>query len=410
MLLARLGAATLVFTLLAGALMLARRPLRARFGAGAVYALWLALPIGLALCCWPTHAVALADAPGAPFAAAAAVAALAPAPGAGLDLSRLVPAILPAWLAGAAVSALMLFRRQRACWRGLGPLRPGPEGAWLSLRPDAGPMLIGLPRPRIVLPADFALRYDAAEQAAVLAHERLHARRGDLWWNALAALLGCLFWFHPLAGPARRRYLADQELACDSAVLLSGRHATRVYGNALLKTLTTASLPVGCTMQASSPIKERLMHLQQLAAPRGARLFAAAALAGFTLAGAGLGWAATGETAAAPGDYRLSMDLSVDGGAPRHQEAVTRGAYRLTGLRNEEGRDCDAELALTQGKGATVIVQVKLFCDRKLASNPRMIGKLGEAMTIAVGTGVQQPDGTRVMTKGFRLSMKVDKA
>jgi bla regulator protein BlaR1 len=154
------------------------------------------------------------------------------------------------------------------------------------------PLLAGLARPRIVLPADFERRYDPAEQAAVLAHERVHARRGDLWWNALAALLGCVFWFHPLAGPARRRYLADQELACDSTVLRSGLHAPRTYGNALLKTITTASLPVGCTMQAISPIKERIMHLQHphhTTGSRRARMAVAAALAGFTLAGAGLG-------------------------------------------------------------------------------------------------------------------------
>jgi hypothetical protein len=156
------------------------------------------------------------------------------------------------------------------------------------------------------------------------------------------------------------------------------------------------------------------MHLHrahQLQAARRARLLATAALAGLTLAGAGLGWAATGETvAAAPGDYRLSMDLSVDGGAPRLQEAVTHGPYRLTGLHNGEGRDCEVELGLAERAGPTVLVQVQLFCDGKLSSQSLMLGKFGEPMTIAVGDGSQRPDGPRVMTKGFRLTVKVDKA
>jgi beta-lactamase regulating signal transducer with metallopeptidase domain len=419
----RLGAATVVFTLLAGLLMLARRPLRARFGAAAVYALWLAVPIGLALCCWPRHAL---PAPAAgfalPLAAADAIATGTAAPVAAPDLTRIV---LGAWLAGAAASAAMLLVRQRACWRAIGPLRPGPAGAWLSLRPDMGPLLAGLARPRIVLPADFAQRYDPAEQAAVLAHERVHARRGDLWWNALAALLGCLFWFHPLAGAARRRYLADQELACDGAVLRTGLHAPRTYGNALLKTITTASLPVGCTMQAISPIKERIMHLQHphhSTGSRRVRLAVAAALAGFTLAGAGLGWAATGEaaasagattataTAAAAGGYRLAMDVSVDGGAVRHEEAVTSGAYHLAGLRNSEGQDCEADLTLRDAANASVMVQVMLVCEGKPAAAPRLMGKLGEPMTIAIGRSEQQADGSHVIAKGFRLSMKIDKA
>jgi bla regulator protein BlaR1 len=293
------------------------------------------------------------------------------------------------------------------------------------MRPDAGPLLAGLARPRIVLPADFERRYDPAEQAAVLAHERVHARRGDLWWNALAALLGCVFWFHPLAGPARRRYLADQELACDSTVLRSGLHAPRTYGNALLKTITTASLPVGCTMQAISPIKERIMHLQHphhTTGSRRARMAVAAALAGFTLAGAGLGWAATGEAGAAAattagstaaataGSYRLAMDVSVDGGAVRHEEAVTLGAYHLAGLRNGEGQDCEADLTLRDAANASVMVQVMLVCDGKPAAAPRLMGKLGEAMTIAIGRTEKQADGSYVTAKGFRLSMKIDKA
>ncbi|MCS0590946.1 M56 family metallopeptidase [Massilia norwichensis] len=410
-LLLRLGIASLVFTLLAGSLILVRRPLRRRIGAAAVYALWLALPIGLALCCWPRHQVAQP-----------AVLALAPAPldgvalpalpveAANLNLGYLVAVL---WLAGAVAAGCLLLLRQRAFLLALGPLRPGRQGAWLSMRPDAGPMLVGLLRPRIVLPADFLLRYDAAEQAAVLAHEALHARRGDLWWNALAALIGCLFWFHPLAGAARRRFLADQELACDSAVLGSGQHAPRAYANALLKSLTTASLPVGCTMQAISPTKERIMHLQDSVSPRRARIAIAVLLAGFSVAGAGLGWAASGEAlplAAPGGQYRLATDLSIDGGAPSHDEVLTAGSHRLAGLRDGEGRDCEAELTLAEGKDATVAVQIKLVCDGKLASNPRMVARFGEPMTLAIGRNEKQADGSYVTAKGFRLSMRVDKA
>jgi beta-lactamase regulating signal transducer with metallopeptidase domain len=54
-LLTRLGLATLAFTVLAGGLVLARRALRERLGAEAVYALWLLVPLGVGLCCWPVH-------------------------------------------------------------------------------------------------------------------------------------------------------------------------------------------------------------------------------------------------------------------------------------------------------------------------------------------------------------------
>lgn len=292
LLLTRLGVATLAFTGLAGLLMLARRRLRAWIGAEAVYALWLAVPAGVALCCWPVHRVLVqvrvplaAPAPAEPVTAAlAAPASIAP------QASTL---LLVAWLLGAAAGALLLVLRQHRLQHALGPLVHIGGDVWLSARSDLGPMLVGLPRPRIVLPADFAERYTPAEQAAILAHERTHRRRGDLWWNALAALLRCAFWFHPLASMAQRFFYADQELACDSAVLRSGGHAPRTYAEALLKTQAGASLPLACTMQAGAALKERILNLQQRAAPRRMRAVALLVLAGLAVAGGRIAWAAS---------------------------------------------------------------------------------------------------------------------
>ncbi|MGD3580303.1 M56 family metallopeptidase, partial [Xanthomonas citri pv. citri] len=52
--------------------------------------------------------------------------------------------------------------------------------AWRAFRLDQEPVSVGLWRPRIVLPMDFDTRYSAAERTLILAHERLHLRRGDL--------------------------------------------------------------------------------------------------------------------------------------------------------------------------------------------------------------------------------------
>jgi hypothetical protein len=102
--------------------------------------------------------------------------------------------------------------------------------------------------------------------------------------------------------------------------------------------------------------------------------------------------------------------VSVDGGAVRHEEAVTSGAYHLAGLRNSEGQDCEADLTLRDAANASVMVQVMLVCEGKPAAAPRLMGKLGEPMTIAIGRNEQQADGSHVIAKGFRLSMKIDKA
>jgi beta-lactamase regulating signal transducer with metallopeptidase domain len=422
-LLARLAAATLAFTLLAGLLVLTRARLRERVGAEAAYALWLLVPLGVALCAWPVHRV-LVHAP-LPAPAAAPFAALAVLPaGSTPGALPIAQYLLAAWLAGALASAWLFARRQRALARALGPLRrvDGAADACISARADLGPLLLGLVRPRIVLPLDYAERYTPAEQAAILAHERTHRRRGDLWWNALAALLRCLFWFHPLAAPAQRRFLADQELACDSAVLRLGRHAPRTYAEALMKTQLGPSLPLGCSMLAGSPIHERILNLQRQPAPRRVRLAATLVLLAMGAAGARLAWSASLEVVSAPpaadaGDahamLKVSTDLSIDGAAPRHDDTVTAGTLHLDGLRDGEGRACSADLMPRRLRGAhlgEVDLRMHLVCDGRPAGDPRLLTRLGQAATMAIGATVRQPDGSYLTTRGFRLTIRIDPA
>lgn len=411
LLLARLGLATLAFTVLASLLMAARRPLRARLGAEAVYALWLLVPLGVALCGWPVHREVVRM---TAVAAPAPAADLLPGPAAAADAAPHAAAIvLCVWLLGAATGALLLGLRQRAFVRSLGVLHRVQDDGWVSARSDAGPMLVGLLRPRIVLPADYAARYSEQELAAVLAHERLHRRRGDLWWNALGAALRCLFWFHPLAAATQRRYLADQELACDSAVLRSRVHAPQTYANALLKTQAGAGVPFGCAMQSASPLRERILNLGRGASPRRVRMLTALLLAAAAVAGGRLAWAASAEivvldeAAPAPASaaFRIVTELSVDGGAVQHRERVVRGPLHLTDLRDGEGRPCDADVVPRPLADGSVDVRMQLTCDGRPAASPRLLTRPGTPATVAIGRSEVQADGSVATTRGFRLTM-----
>lgn len=413
MLLTRLGAATLVFTALVCLLALARRRLRARIGAEAVYALWLGVPLGVALCCWPIHRVLVqVRLPlAAPALSSSALPTLA-APGSGMPDGATLLAGL--WLIGAAISALLLVLRQWRYVRTLGPLRHAGMDTWLSARSDLGPMVVGLPRPRIVLPADFYDRYTTEEQLAILAHERTHRRRGDLWWNALAAVLRCAFWFHPLAGFAQRVYSADQELACDSAVLRSRRHAPRTYAQALLKTQTGASLPLACTMQAGPALKERILNLQQGAAPRRMRVAVLLVLAVLGVAGGRIAWAASLRVvkvgvAMPAARLKVALDLSIDGAPPSHEQRTMSSILHLDGLRDAAGRACEAELMPKLRNGDVVDLRMQLMCDGRIAAAPRMLTRLGVPATIAIGVNERQPDGSYATTHGFRLTLRFDK-
>ncbi|OHE80187.1 MAG: hypothetical protein A2X76_04520 [Lysobacterales bacterium GWF1_69_6] len=271
-----LAEATLATSLAVFAVLALRRPLRRLAGARLAYTAWAAVPLA-------GMAVLLPTAP-----AATATLALVPSPLrlAAMDASLVVqqagaaspwPAL---WLAGAVATALVFATRQ---WRFHRQLRTrdangDDDGAPL------GPAVIGLWRPRLVLPADFTRRYSPEEQALVLEHERQHLRRGDLPAQALCSLLRCLLWFNPLLHLASVRFRLDQELACDAAVLARHPDARRRYGEVMLKTqLADFGLPLGCHWQSSHPLKERIAMLK-LPLPSAGRARVASALIAASMA------------------------------------------------------------------------------------------------------------------------------
>jgi hypothetical protein len=203
----------------------------------------------------------------------------------------------PAWLlltwgAGAVLFLLYLVVLQRAFLRSLGAL----SGSSRVLRAESSagcPALVGVFRPKLILPADFELRYTPQERSLILVHERVHLLRGDAFWNALVALLSCLFWFNPLIHFAAGRLRVDQELACDAAVINRYPVSRRVYAGAMLKTqLADAALPVGCHWRSIHPLKERLEMLKESAPGRVRREFGRVFVAIASLAVGYVAWAA----------------------------------------------------------------------------------------------------------------------
>ncbi|THD52090.1 M56 family metallopeptidase [Phenylobacterium sp.] len=145
--------------------------------------------------------------------------------------------------------------------------------AWSQVRFDravrvgrAGPAVVGVVRPRIVVPDDFAQRYSPSEQQVVLAHESTHIRRHDSRINALMAFVRCASWFNPAIHLMAHFLRIDQEFACDAQVMARHPRARRTYGQAMLKTqLSNRPLPLGCywPAQAAHPLVERVRLLSR---------------------------------------------------------------------------------------------------------------------------------------------------
>ncbi len=99
----------------------------------------------------------------------------------------------------------------------------------------------------------------------ILAHELAHAKRHDLLWEVLGALVGVLLWFHPLVYLARREEKLAREQAADALAVKRAEAPLAEYARLLLNaTLSrTPALAVGAF---GNPSRLRL-RLEALARP-----------------------------------------------------------------------------------------------------------------------------------------------
>ncbi len=240
--------------------LLLRTPVRRHVSAGAAYGLWAMLPLAaLAMMLPAPRTVVVAEA-----VASAQIGPLLAVPTLPVSGLARADALIGLWLIGVLSCGLWLYWQQHRFVRALGPLQALGHGCWQGADVPGLPALVGVLRPRIVLPAQFCTHYSGEEQALIVLHERIHLRRGDAWVNVAVAAWRCLFWFNPLFVLAQRCLRADQEFSCDEAVIAQRGDARRSYASAMLKTsLALSPLPVGCHWQDTHPLKERIVMLKR---------------------------------------------------------------------------------------------------------------------------------------------------
>lgn len=276
--------------------LLLRRPLGRLFGAGCLPLLWALAPLAQ-LAVW-------LPAPAQPVSLEWQVLAAVAAPGALIEVSPATPSnlsvgawVLLFWALGALLSSGYFLLLQRRFVHRLGRLRPLHGRILLAESVDLGPAVLGVLRPRIVLPANFTQRFSEEQQALIIAHERSHLRRGDVLANALATTLRCLYWFNPLIHYAAARLRHDHELASDAEVVQRYPQARRRYADTLLNVqLAVPGLPVGCLWQSSHPLKERILMLSTVRTTPLRRRIGALLASSLALGFATLAWAGQGDT------------------------------------------------------------------------------------------------------------------
>jgi len=191
------------------------------------------------------------------------------APAAGLPTAASWLALVPpAWgllyLLGVAVTAWR-WRRGRAMLRTLLALaqRRRLHGIEvLELDAPISPMLVGIWRPRLLLPAHLA-QFTPEQQQLVIAHELTHALRRDPLLLLLATLLQALLWFNPAARWLAGKLAWAQELGCDRQVLAGRPQRERQqYAAALVKQLGLQAQPLPGLAFGGGGMAERLSHLR----------------------------------------------------------------------------------------------------------------------------------------------------
>lgn len=197
--------------------------------------------------------------------------------------------LLGLWLGGA---ALFFVQHLASYWAFTRDIRNDAEpmfaqGRIRVARSSAvmSPIAFGIFGKTIIVPADFAHRFDETEQRLALSHETFHHHRGDLIVNMAALAILALHWFNPLAHFAHRLFRLDQEAACDDLVLANTSASERkAYGVALYKSATGAVPLIACAMGTASQLKARLQCI--IAQPkRSGAASGMALMAGLVLAG-----------------------------------------------------------------------------------------------------------------------------
>ncbi|HEY3763101.1 MAG TPA: M56 family metallopeptidase [Verrucomicrobiae bacterium] len=140
------------------------------------------------------------------------------------------------------------------------------------------PAVCGLFMPVILLPRVLAEKLPSSQLRAVLLHELIHLRRGDVWMNCAQTFLQIAYWWHPLLWLANARIRRLREEAVDDAVMLALRDEPDLYAPTLLEVARLAfqrprlSLGLVGIMESRSALRQRIERLVDFRAPRRAGL------------------------------------------------------------------------------------------------------------------------------------------
>jgi TonB family protein len=140
------------------------------------------------------------------------------------------------WLVGAGlvllmslVQTLLLHRRFR---RAVFVFERNGIGCYQSSEQHS-PFVLGLFRPRIVLPAQFSM-WSSNAREATLEHELAHIRHHDQWIRVIQLLATAIHWFNPVVWILNKHLSRYSEMMCDDAAVSAAQLNPDAYSRELV--------------------------------------------------------------------------------------------------------------------------------------------------------------------------------
>jgi beta-lactamase regulating signal transducer with metallopeptidase domain len=129
------------------------------------------------------------------------------------------------------------------------------------------PVMYGIIRPHILLPAAMKRKLNREHMDAILMHELCHIKNWDILKNYAFLLGKAIHWFNPLVWIAQKAAREDTELLCDQNVLaIMGEDKKGLYSQSLVEATRfvierkTPMLTISLCENKSN-LKERIMHM-----------------------------------------------------------------------------------------------------------------------------------------------------